>query len=207
MTTTTRPITFAALHDAKRAGTLVAWLSEMSSAERVEAAQVCAANSARSVADWLRTFGELMEAAEGAAWVEQQAPFKCPDCGYSERVYINGAFRCLICGADITRAVQADAASTCHTCGSDGSPCVDCNPVKRAAPKLITDGRRTLCLVHERADGSASYAPSRGRTVVGFDAWAMDLLRAGRSVERHTTAPGKAVSVTTYRPVATKAVA
>lgn len=59
---------------------------------------------------------------------DEPPAFKCPHCGYGERVYINGAFRCLICGADITRAVQADAASDCPACGSDGSPCVDCNP-------------------------------------------------------------------------------
>lgn len=57
-------ITFAALHTAKRNRTLVAWLAAMTPAERVEAAEVCAANSARSVCEWLATFGELVEAAE-----------------------------------------------------------------------------------------------------------------------------------------------
>ena len=56
-------ITFVALHAAKRNGTLVAWLAEMTPAERVEAAQVCAANSRRTVSEWLATFGELVEAA------------------------------------------------------------------------------------------------------------------------------------------------
>jgi hypothetical protein len=59
----TKPITFTALHDAKRNGGLVQWLCEMTPAQRVEAAQVCAANSRRSVSDWLRTFGELMDGA------------------------------------------------------------------------------------------------------------------------------------------------
>jgi hypothetical protein len=59
-------ITFAALHTAKRAGTLPALLAAMTSAQRVEAAQVCAANSQRSVSHWLAVFGALME-ADGVA--------------------------------------------------------------------------------------------------------------------------------------------
>lgn len=63
---TARPLlTFHALLEAKRNGQLGGWLAEMTSAERVEAAQICAANGSPrlSVSDWLRIFGELMDAA------------------------------------------------------------------------------------------------------------------------------------------------
>lgn len=71
MTTFTRPITFASLHDAKRNGSLVSWLAEMTPAERIEAAEVCATYSRRTVSEWLAIFGELIEAAEVA--LEEEA--------------------------------------------------------------------------------------------------------------------------------------
>lgn len=54
-------ITYHQLHAAKRAGTLPALLASMTSAQRVEAAQVCAANSSKDVSHWLAIFGALME--------------------------------------------------------------------------------------------------------------------------------------------------
>jgi hypothetical protein len=97
MTTFIRPITFASLHEAKRNQTLVSWLAEMTPAERVEAAEVCATYSRRTVSEWLATFGEMIEAAEvaieeeaaerdsAAALAESQADTKalsprCPRC-------------------------------------------------------------------------------------------------------------------------------
>jgi hypothetical protein len=71
MTTFIRPITFASLHEAKRNQTLVSWLAEMTPAERVEAAEVCATYSRRTVSEWLATFGEMIEAAEAA--LEEEA--------------------------------------------------------------------------------------------------------------------------------------
>jgi hypothetical protein len=71
MSTFIRPITFASLHEAKRNQTLVSWLAEMTPAERVEAAEVCATYSRRTVSEWLATFGEMIEAAEAA--LEEEA--------------------------------------------------------------------------------------------------------------------------------------
>lgn len=74
MTTPPWPaITYANLHRAKRNRTLVLWLSEMSSAERVEAAQICAANSRPSVTEWLRMFGDLMDREAARQMVEEVA--------------------------------------------------------------------------------------------------------------------------------------
>lgn len=64
-------VTFAALHEAKRDGTLAQTLAAMTPAERVEAAQVCAANSTRTVSEWLATFGELVEDAGYAVYCEE----------------------------------------------------------------------------------------------------------------------------------------
>ena len=63
-------VTFTALHEAKRDGTLAQTLAAMTPAERVEAAQVCAANSTRTVSEWLATFGELVEDAGYAVYCE-----------------------------------------------------------------------------------------------------------------------------------------
>ena len=120
-------ITYTALHAAKRNGRLVAWLAAMSPAERVEAAEVCATNSARSVSEWLRTFGELVEAEQAAARLATRAALALEE-----------------------RAAQADAAAelaewrgephgygVCDEPTEDGSPC-GCRFALPADPDEIT---------------------------------------------------------------------
>jgi FixJ family two-component response regulator len=64
--TTPARITYAALRAANRDRTLAAWLAVMSPRQRVEAAEVIAANSRRSVADALGLLGRLMDEARDA---------------------------------------------------------------------------------------------------------------------------------------------
>lgn len=184
-------VTFSALHEAKRDGTLAQTLAAMTPAERVEAARVCAANSTRTVSEWLTTFGELVEADDAVY---------CEECGVAVNpalAVLDGELMvCLGCGPcsaaefevmqmaeaerlmaaeaeDAARFASEDAAygayveehghdpaawpapetfasdpeawvavseapcgpvtATCNVCGSDGSPCVECNPIERSS--------------------------------------------------------------------------
>ena len=66
-------ITFDLLHTAKRERRLPALLASLTPAQRVEAAQVCAANKrGTTVSHWLSIFGALME-AEGVAALDARA--------------------------------------------------------------------------------------------------------------------------------------
>lgn len=87
-------ITYAALAAAKRNGTLPALLAAMTPAQRVEAAHVCAANSTRTASAWLRTFGELVEAAELA--LEERAAQADAQAALAE---LRGETHCETCGA------------------------------------------------------------------------------------------------------------
>ena len=55
-------ITYATLYTAKLNGTLPALLAGYAPAERIEAAEVCAANTRLTVSEWLNIFGKLIDA-------------------------------------------------------------------------------------------------------------------------------------------------
>jgi hypothetical protein len=113
MTTFIRPITFASLHDAKRSGSLVSWLAEMTPAERIEAAEVCATYSRRTVSEWLATFGELIEAAElaleeEAAKRDSAAALDAERADWTQAIVLSGPlFEALCDAADAARAYWA----------------------------------------------------------------------------------------------------
>lgn len=97
--------------------------AELTPAQRAEYTQLTARFYARAEAGAsVEELRALYEQAEAIRWgrpavaeapcksAADSVPWLCPRCESTERVYINGAFRCLCCGADVTADVQQWAA-------------------------------------------------------------------------------------------------
>ena len=181
----TTPITYETIRNARRAGTLAAWLVAMTPRERVEAAEVVAANSNHTVTSALDFLARYVAEQQAPAPVGTEAnPLHILDgaafCGYlpaDERRQLRDAWEAAAERDALVEALLAegaDKAADYVAAGATWSDHGEAVVVQRAGGHA------------HRVEGGRCTCPARGRC------WAMDVadaLTLGRRVEDEEAAP------------------